>query len=129
MDIGSVLMQIADKLGIAVNQIFEIYVGGQRYEAFANFVALTIVLFSSFGVPLLLSRRIQWEGDYGELKIFGITFEGTGTDFMWFFTGIFVVLLFTSLGIALFLHDTILRLMAPEYTALKELIQALAVNH
>lgn len=129
MDIGNVLMQIADKLGIAVNQIFEIYVGGQRYEAFANFVALAFVLFSSFGVPLLLSRRVHWEDDYGELKIFGITLEGSGTDFMWFFIAIFVVLLFTSLGIALFLHDIILRLMAPEYAALKELIQALTVNH
>ena len=128
MDIGSVLMQIADKLGIAVNQIFEIYVGGQRYEAFANFIALVVVLFSSFGIPLLLSRRVHWEGDYGELKMFGITFEGTGTDFIWFFIAIFIVLLFVSIGIALFLHDIILRLMAPEYAALKELIRTLATN-
>ena len=129
MDIGSVLMQIADKLGIAANQIFEIYVKGQKYEAISYILEAIVLFFFVFFMPIRIIKNFKRDENTRfkyHLRLLGmnLTLEEESA----FLTISITIFILIVLGIilAILVKSVFLRLTVPEYIALKELLRNLA---
>ena len=107
------LLTIADKLGIAATEIFSIMVAGQKWQALSTFLFALGILFCALAVMILVIG--------GEEVSFGGKMYSP-EEAAWFFK-------FVVVGILLIiLSSVVLKIFAPEYAALKELLGMVVQN-
>ena len=116
MDLDKVvefLEKLASKLGITVEQLYNLYVKAQYALAIINLIKLAIVFIPLFSVILYAIRKYvkgDWDGE--DAAAFAII------------TGVIFLLIFLIVGDCI--GDALERLWIPEYVAAKELLEDLS---
>jgi hypothetical protein len=108
--IGTALVYIADKIGVTVAQMYEIYVHAQQTMAFVQIVFILIWFIVVFGVILITHLYIKKDASASDEDkvLVPITF-GAGAAIVMFF-------------ILIALYFPLIAYMCPDYTGLKSLM-------
>lgn len=117
MEIGDALVQIADKLGITVQQVYELFVSVQSTKGIILIIQIFIFLIGTFIILNYLwkvSEKMKSEEKYKGSEL---------PDVIMMFGGFFGILIYFF--IIVLIGDAVLQIMYPEYFGAKELIESL----
>jgi len=120
-EIASVIIQIADKLGIAVSEISRIFVEAQPKIAIINIIMTLFVAL----VPTIIFV-IVWQYYFNKEKIKYASISRTDENVIGPSVCILLIALVICFFIALMLSDSFYRLLVPEYMGLKDMIHTFA---
>lgn len=112
MEIGDALIQIADKLGTTGQHLLDVYVNAQVGIGYINIISMIVWAILTFVVCYIAYHYIS-DTDRDNDSCFGAILT------------CFVICIFLVFGI-LTLKDEVIRIMYPEYTGIKELIDTLS---
>lgn len=112
-EIMSIVMQLADRLGIAVEQIARIFIEGQAKVGMIDAILILFVFLSS-AIVFLYTLHVEINA---ETKVKTITVEPAS---------VIAIVWFVVMGVmALFIAHPLHQIVAPEYMGLKEMITTL----
>lgn len=119
--IGNAMVVIADKLGIAIGEVYEIFLNSQIVLAYISIIQLVIVI----GVPLIVCTAFYYQKKkvyledkkYNRNPINFIIDENVLVPMII----IAIVSFIIACVVALFLNDILIRLLIPEYATIKDM--------
>jgi hypothetical protein len=112
--LGDALVYIADKLGVTVQYVYEVFVKAQQTIAIINFIALVLFLvISVVGIRLLLKRY------------YGRTHNEYSTDWVVEILIPALIIIIVSMGALAIMADIAVQFTCPEYSAIKEMLHYL----
>ncbi len=114
MEIGDVLIQIADKLGITVQQVYKLFISVQTAKGI-----LTIIEIFVFSIGIYLYLTWMYKKYKIEIK------DDCNSDIpsLIIMGGMFGTVIYFF--VVIFIGNAILQIMYPEYFGAKELIESL----
>lgn len=123
MEMSEALIQIADKLGIATTEIYQIMLSAQQVKG-AVMLGEFLIGISILFFVLKYTWKAACEKEKTEAKDEFSCFDFSDKFMHVFFPAFFlVIILIMIFGI---INDGLLKLIIPEYTALTEMISTLA---
>lgn len=119
MEMSEALIQLADKLGIATTEIYQIILSAQQIKG----VVTLVECFIAIGIMFLISKPIRTL--FNKIKENESEYSDGSEKWMIVTTVSFISLfiMWITLGI---LTDALYKILMPEYTALTEMISTLA---
>jgi len=106
-----IIKQVAEQLQLSVEYVFDVFVNAQSVIGILHFVSVIFAIIVLFGYFKLVSPKIKEKFDL---------FEDNNSLFLFIGMMILVILFLCYL---VFMNEVILKIILPEYTAIKELIR------
>ena len=120
-EIANVIVQLADKLGIAVSEITKIFIDAQQKLAIVDIVIMLFVIITTISVLLFTLKYIykhkKEERDGSSYKV-SITDE----DIIMPVVLVAIVTMFFCMIISFTLTNALYRLVTPEYMGIKDMV-------
>ena len=113
MDIGEALIQIADKLGTTGEHLLKVFIEAQVGIGYINIISTIVWIFLAILICYVTYHYINKDRSYDSKSCAMI---------VCFATCLFLVIVI----LVLVLKNEVIRIMYPEYTGIKELIETLS---
>jgi len=118
-ELANVVVQLADKLGMAVSEVTKIFIDAQQKLAIVDivlmlFVTITMISVSLFTLKYLYKKKKEEEHSY---KI-----SVTNEDILMPTLLVLIVTMLICAMISLALTNALYRLVAPEYMGIKDMV-------
>ena len=112
--LGQALVVIADKLGMRVDQMYQIILGAQKFMALLKLVMIFVWVIFMIIIVVITAYFVKKECDKASFH---------SNEILYFFVGV-VAAVVVTMGME-FIYQPLVAFFCPEYTALQRLVEIL----